>query len=73
MGTNSEYNRSLREQKRKKLHDLEKNLPGPILSNLSMLIDFICNPYVVNNNFGYNDFFDKYASERICKALKIEL
>jgi site-specific recombinase XerD len=27
MGTNSEYNRSLREQKRKKLHDLEKNLP----------------------------------------------
>lgn len=55
------------------IDDLEKNLPGPILSNLSMLIDFIRNPYVVNNNFDYNDFFDKYASERICKALKIEL
>lgn len=55
------------------IDDLEKNLPGPILSNLSMLIDFIRNPYVVNNNFDYNIFFDKYASERICKALKIEL
>lgn len=53
--------------------NLEKDLPGPILSNLSMLIGFIREPYVVNNDFDYNDYFDNCSSERVCQALRIPL
>lgn len=45
--------------------DLEKALPGPILSTYDSLAEFIKEPYYVENGINYNDFFDNDSSARL--------
>lgn len=53
------------------IDDLANSLPGPILSSVDQIVEFVKNPYVVENEVNYNDFFDNKSSERICKTLNI--
>ena len=51
--------------------DLEEALPGPVLSTPNQLYDFIKNPFLINVDVNYNDFYDNCSSERICRFLSI--
>ena len=53
------------------IDNLANSLPGPILSSVDQIVEFVKNPYVVENEVSYNDFFDNKSSERICKTLNI--
>ena len=51
--------------------DIEKALPGPIISNYDSLCGFIKSPFVLTNEVDYNEFFDNKSSERICDFLHL--
>lgn len=51
--------------------DIEKALPGPIISNYDMLCSFIQSPYYTETDMNYNDFFDNESSKRICDFLHL--
>lgn len=51
--------------------DIEKALPGPILSDYDNLCGFIKSPFVLTNEIDYNEFFDNKSSERICEFLHL--
>lgn len=53
------------------INDLENSLPGPILSTVEQVLEFVKCPFVVDKDINYNDYFDNHSSERICKILNI--
>lgn len=51
--------------------DIEKVLPGPILSDYDSLCGFIKSPFVITNEVDYNEYFDNKSSERISDFLNL--
>lgn len=51
--------------------NIETILPGPIISDYYTLCSFIENPYYLESNVSFNDYFDCKSSERVCKKLGI--
>lgn len=51
--------------------DIEKALPGSVLSNFNSICDFIKNPVYSESEVDYNDFFDNKSAERICDFLNL--
>lgn len=51
--------------------DLDKSLPGPLISNYEELCNFVETPVVKDCDIQYNMFFDNKSSERIANHLNI--
>jgi CDP-glycerol glycerophosphotransferase (TagB/SpsB family) len=51
--------------------DIEKGLPGPILSDYNSLCTFIKSPFMIKSELVFNDYSDDKASERICRILHL--